>query len=357
MPTHSLVQATKRFGRASAAMRYLSAMTFAKPSKRRRQLRGLYVLPALCAMAANAATTANAPDQCIVTDRAIGCTSERATIDLATPRKDAGAMRDLVRQKLESGQCRLFGYGERVYLVSSKSPDRSAIHRVGDRTTYWLPASWTRPAGECEANASSASLQAKLGMPGDALPQQTPSTTPPEDIDRNSVADRGDYAYRSDDDRNGPVYRDDDDRSRRVYRNDDDRDGRIYRSDDDRSERVYRSDAAPRSDRSDPKVYADRNGDFDRAGNDRRRREWDRRNPAYSRDGYAEEHSRHRDDDGRSAGDNRPPPRGLPPTHAPLASSTYAHMHPGRDFPGAAPCVYKPVMTREDLAACRERQR
>jgi len=332
-------------------------MTFAKPSRRGRQLRGLYVLPALCAMATNMAEAANAPDQCIVTDRAIGCTSERATIDLATPRKDAGAMRDLVRQKLESGQCRLFGYGERVYLVSSKSPDRSAIHRVGDRTTYWLPASWTRPAGECEANASSASLQAKLGMPGDALPQQTPSTTPPEDIDRDGVADRGDYAYRSDDDRNGPVYRDDDDRSRRVYRNDDDRDGRIYRSDDDRSERVYRSDAAPRSDRSDPKVYADRNGDFDRDGNDRRRREWDRRNPAYSRDGYAEEHSRHRDDDGRSAGDNRPPPRGLPPTHAPLASSTYAHMHPGRDFPGAAPCVYKPVMTREDLAACRERQR
>jgi len=357
MLTRCRVQATKRFGRASAAMRYLSTMAPARISRRRARLRGLCVIPALCAMATNIAEAANAPDQCIVTDRAIGCTSERATIDLATPRKDAGAMRDLVRQKLESGQCRLFGYGERVYLVSSKSPDRSAIHRVGDRTTYWLPASWTRPAAECEANASSASLQAKLGMPGDAMPQQTAITTPPEDINRNSVADRGDYAYRSDDDRNGPIYRNDDDRSGRVYRSDDDRSERVYRYDDDRSQRVHRSDVPPRREDSDHEAYTDRNGDFDRDGHDRRRREWDRRDPAYSRDGYAAAQSRYRDDDGRSAGDNRPPPRGLPPTHAPLASSTYAHMHPGRDFPGAAPCVYKPVMTREDLAACREGQR
>jgi hypothetical protein len=346
MPTHCRVQAAKRFGRASAAVRYLSAMTFAKPRKRRPRLRGLCVLPALCAMTANVATAANAPDRCIVTDRAIGCISERATIDLATPRKDAGAMRDLVRQKLESGQCRLFGYGERVYLVSGKDTERTAIHRVGDRTTYWLPASWTRPAGECEANASSASLQAKLGMPGDALPQQTLSTTPPEDIDRNSVVERGDYAYRSDDDRSG-----------RVYRSNDDRSERVYRDEDDRSARVHRDDVPLRREGSDRQDYADRNSDFEYGGDDWRRREWDRRNPAYSRNGHADEQSRYRDDDGRSASDNRHPPRGLPPSHAPLASSTYAHMHPGRDVPGAAPCVYKPVMTREDLAACREPRR
>jgi hypothetical protein len=320
----------------------------------------LALVPVFCA-------AADPHDQCIVSDGAIGCISERATIDLAAPRKDAGAIRDVVRQKLDSGQCRRFGYGERVHLISSKGTgvgskdtERNAVRRIGDRTIYWLPASWTRPASECEPHASSATLQAKIGMSDNTIAQESGDSESPDEIANNGtrdrLADRGDAMPRIEDERHEGT---------------------------DRQEPPTRNDAADsrgppnRTFDADRYGYAWRLRDSDRNESDRYRRVWDRRNPAYSRDRYADDRSQPRDDDDRYAreeprsrgGDARfarddrylSPRRYSPPDapaqRAPLASSTYAHRYPSRDAARARPCVYKPVMTRDDLAACTARER
>jgi hypothetical protein len=104
-------------------------------------------------------------DQCIVGDGAIGCVSERALIELTVRRKDAGTLRELVRDKLISGQCRLFDYGERVWQITAHGTDRTLVRRSGDKTPYWIAGSWSRPAEECKDTPTAAALHQKLGFP------------------------------------------------------------------------------------------------------------------------------------------------------------------------------------------------
>jgi hypothetical protein len=133
----------------------------------------------------NACAAPGTADQCIVGDRAIGCVSERSIIELTIPRKDAAALRNLVDEKLASGQCRLFAYGERVSLISTKGTERSFVRRPGDKASYWIPSSWSRPASECESNASAATLHRKLGLQEPSLAQTDaePSNTDLADND------------------------------------------------------------------------------------------------------------------------------------------------------------------------------
>jgi hypothetical protein len=132
--------------------------------KRRARLRILCSSAAIFTAAASAATPA-AVEQCIVGDGAIGCVSERAIVELTTPRKDAGTLQQLVQDKLASGQCRLFDYGERVQLTSTQGSERTQIRRPGDKASYWIAASWSRPATDCDGTRSAAALHQKLGLP------------------------------------------------------------------------------------------------------------------------------------------------------------------------------------------------
>ena len=157
------------FRRPSAAARYLSRMGRRNHPKRRIDAYVLLAPIASCALAAFAASP-DPGEQCIVGDHAIGCTSERAIVELTMPRKDAGALQQLVRDKLASGQCRLFDYGERVQVTSTEGSERTQVHVSGDHAAYWIPASWSRPAAECDGTRSAAALHRKLGV-ADALAQ------------------------------------------------------------------------------------------------------------------------------------------------------------------------------------------
>ena len=139
-------------------------MTPYSARKRHPVLQILGCLPLLSAAAA-LALAADPTEQCIVGDRAIGCVSERAIIELTTPRKDAAALKQIVRDKLASGQCRMFDYGARVQAVTTQANERTQVRRHGDKTLYWIPASWARPVTECEGAKSAAVLHQKLGLP------------------------------------------------------------------------------------------------------------------------------------------------------------------------------------------------
>ena len=175
-------------------------MAHATSFKRRVRLRDLQLVSiAFVSIAgvASAHAASDEPDRCIVADRAIGCVNERSATELMTPRKNNDSVRTLVRQKLQSGQCRLFNYGERVALVSATGNERTEVRRIGDHTTWWLPSSWTQPANQCEADASSATLFAKLGLPNphNAVPGSRDLWRLPDSpTDENSG--RSDYAYR-----------------------------------------------------------------------------------------------------------------------------------------------------------------
>ena len=144
---------------------------------------------ALAVLCVTAHATSEPADRCIVADRAIGCIDERSTTELMTPRKNNDSVRALVRQKLQSGQCRLFNYGERVSFVSAKGSEHTAVRRPGDRNTWWLPASWTQPATQCDADASSATLFAKLGLhsPHNAPASSAMSRLPYSPSDEDSL--------------------------------------------------------------------------------------------------------------------------------------------------------------------------
>lgn len=121
-------------------------------------------LPLLCAVAAQA-LAADSAEQCIVGDRAIGCVSERAIIELTAARKDAGTLKQSVQDKLGSGQCRVFDYGARVQVASAHGNERTQVRLHGEKTLYWIPSSWARPITECEGTRSAAALHQKLGLP------------------------------------------------------------------------------------------------------------------------------------------------------------------------------------------------
>jgi hypothetical protein len=106
----------------------------------------------------------DAPDHCIVGDNAIGCRSERTLAQITNYRGNLDALRDTIDENIASGSCRLFAYGERVYVTAVEGSERNAVRRAGDNESYWMPASWSRPADECTANASAQSLEKKIGM-------------------------------------------------------------------------------------------------------------------------------------------------------------------------------------------------
>lgn len=124
----------------------------------------------LAALAGMAPAAAGDPEtRCIVGDDAIGCHAETTLVELTGG--DAGALRRLVRDRIDSGQCRLFAYGERV-RVTSAHDERMQFLRPGDRTTWWMPSSWLRPASDCADTPTAAALRHKLGLPEHSAPAE-----------------------------------------------------------------------------------------------------------------------------------------------------------------------------------------
>jgi hypothetical protein len=300
----------------------------------------LYFAPLLLCAAAHA-TPADTTEQCIVADHAIGCRSERAIVELTT--RHDGTLPQLVQDRLASGQCRAFDYGERVRRTASHGNDLVQVRRPGDKTAYWIPSAWSHPASDCADTPTAAALHKKLGLP-DATPwppeederiasftdqRGLPSRTHGDDYGNDDYGDvddgYGDARY-DDEGYRDTGYGDND----RDYSNQDpdDREGagrddgnhyidnrsRVERSyvDRSRSERVERSDSD----------HVDR-PDADRSHVDR----------------YPGEHDTHHhyataDDDDFIRDDRRRPP---PWPSRPLPSSRYAHCDNARsDAEGCA---------------------
>lgn len=164
----------------------------ASTSYRRRARGAVAALLTFAAWHAGAAEpTPDPKDQCIASDGAIGCVSERSLIEITTRRKDTGALKELVQDKLASGQCRLFDYGERVLAVTTHDNERTQVRRRGDKTPYWIATSWSRPAVECEGTPTAAALHQKLGLPE---AQKTATADEPDFADDRTPSFREDGA-------------------------------------------------------------------------------------------------------------------------------------------------------------------
>jgi hypothetical protein len=150
---------------------------------RRRAGRLVVALAALCSAGSCAAV--EAPDHCIVGDNAIGCRSEQTIAQVTSFRGDADALRDAIGANLSSGSCRLFEYGERVQVTGHQGSELNAVRLPRDAESYWMPASWSRPAAECAANASARTIEKKLGMPEHA--SAAPPTEQPQAIAREGT--------------------------------------------------------------------------------------------------------------------------------------------------------------------------
>jgi hypothetical protein len=122
--------------------------------------------------------TADAPDHCIVGDNAIGCRSVRTLAQITNYRGNLDALRATIEENVASGSCRLFAYGERVYITDVEGSERDAVRRPDDNESYWMPASWARPADDCAANASAQSLGKKIGMPSTEPAEREPDESP-----------------------------------------------------------------------------------------------------------------------------------------------------------------------------------
>jgi hypothetical protein len=132
-------------------------------TRRKPLAAALATFVALCAQA-RAADPAP-PDHCIVSNNAIGCLSERTLSEIVDYSGNLRGLRGTIADKLASGLCDLFEYGERVYVTDTEGSDRSAVRRPGDTESFWMPSSWSRPANECRANASPESVGKKIGVP------------------------------------------------------------------------------------------------------------------------------------------------------------------------------------------------
>ena len=123
----------------------------------------------MCAVASSAAAIA-APDHCIVGSNAIGCRSERTVAMLTGGYRGKGdSLHQEIESQVDSGACRLFQYGDRVYSTDVAAADiagklRTAVRIPGDATTYYMPASWSRPVEECSGTPTAGALERKLGM-------------------------------------------------------------------------------------------------------------------------------------------------------------------------------------------------
>jgi hypothetical protein len=125
-----------------------------------------------------AATTdaAPAPDHCIVGESVFGCLSEAEVAGITSYRGDAEALHQMIAENVSSGVCQMFKVGEPVYMTGvTRDAERAAVRRPGDSVSYWMPASWSRPAAECMAFTTSRSLREKLGL---AATSQTSAPEP-----------------------------------------------------------------------------------------------------------------------------------------------------------------------------------
>lgn len=123
-----------------------------------------------------------APDRCVVGESAFGCRSERDVAQITSFRGDADELKEKIAADVASGECRMFIPGERVFLTSvAADAERAAVRRPGDTVSYWMPASWSRPATECAAYATRRSLREKLGL---AATTQAEPPEPGPDVTR-----------------------------------------------------------------------------------------------------------------------------------------------------------------------------
>lgn len=114
---------------------------------------------------ASSAAALDTPDHCIVGDNAIGCRSVRTLATLTDGfRGNGDALHREIESQIDSGTCRLFEYGERVYSTDIEGGLRSAVRRPRDASTWFMPASWSRPASECGGVSTPQALQHKLGL-------------------------------------------------------------------------------------------------------------------------------------------------------------------------------------------------
>jgi hypothetical protein len=131
---------------------------------------------------------AAAPDHCIVGESVFGCRSEAEVAHITAYRGDADALRRMIAEDFSSGVCQMFKVGEPVYTTSvTNHGDRTAVRRPGDTESYWIPASWSRPAAECSAYTTSRSLREKLGLAA-ASQQSAPDPDPQEALSRKPSA-------------------------------------------------------------------------------------------------------------------------------------------------------------------------
>ncbi len=109
------------------------------------------------------AATVPAPDHCIVGESVFGCRSEREIAQATMYRGDPDALRQIIAADLSSGVCQTFKEGERVFAIDA-GQERTAVRRSGDETSYWMPASWSRPVEECAAHPAPRSIAVNPGL-------------------------------------------------------------------------------------------------------------------------------------------------------------------------------------------------
>jgi len=122
---------------------------------------GMILVTTFCAGNGMAAT---APDRCIVGESVFGCRSERDIAQVTMYRGDPDALRKMIAVDLSSGVCQSFKEGERVFAIGGAGQERTAVRRSGDETSYWMPASWSRPVEECAAHPAPRSVAGNPGL-------------------------------------------------------------------------------------------------------------------------------------------------------------------------------------------------
>jgi hypothetical protein len=138
--------------------------------------------------AATSVATA-APDHCIVGESVFGCRSEAEVAQITSYDGDVEALHERIADGVSSGDCQMFQPGEPVYQTRvANGAERAAVRRPADTESYWMPASWSRPASECSAFTTSRTLREKLGLaattqasapdpdPAEALSGQRPTS-------------------------------------------------------------------------------------------------------------------------------------------------------------------------------------
>ena len=115
------------------------------------------------------AAAAQYPGYCIVGESVMGCRSEGALARITDFDGDVAALRGAIQADLDAGTCRFVANGESVF-VSASVRGRRQVRRPGDSESYWMPASWSRPIGECSGYDGTRSIEEKLGLTLLAMP-------------------------------------------------------------------------------------------------------------------------------------------------------------------------------------------